>query len=87
MMAAKSENSPRSEAAEVNSIPEKAAAESHKLASGNGNVKKMMSNLPKRPPALIQYSDLNYTVKERSGKWFGGVIPQSKTILHGKFVA
>ena len=34
--------------------------------SNNGNYKKMMTNLPKRPPALIEYSDLTYTVYERS---------------------
>jgi len=43
----------------------------------------MMTNLTKRPPAQIEYSELTYTVRERSGKWFGGVVPQTKQILHG----
>ena len=61
----------------------------HSAASSRNNInggvnRKMMTNLTKRPPAQIEYSDLTYTVRERSGKWFGSVVPQTKQILHGK---
>ena len=51
-------------------------------ANGNGFIRKMMTNLPKRPPALIEYSDLEYTVYQRSGILLSRLVP-SKTILHG----
>ena len=51
-------------------------------ANGNGFIRKMMTNLPKRPPALIEYSDLEYTVYQRSGILLSRLGP-SKTILHG----
>ncbi len=51
--------------------------------NGNNCHRKMMTNLPKRPPVLLNYTDLVYTVRERSGKWFGGVVPQTTQILHG----
>ncbi len=41
----------------------------------------MMTNLIKRPPVLIGYSDLTYTVKERTGKWFSRST-KDKKILH-----
>ena len=52
-----------------------------KAENGGLVVKKIMTNLPKRPPALIEYSDLVYTVREKSGKWFGSG-SNSKQILH-----
>ena len=63
-----------------------AAASTVDLKANNGtHPRKMMTNLTKRPPAQIEYSELVYTVRERSGKWFGGVVPQTKQILHGEF--
>ena len=79
-----------STAVEVEILPEKSADAYSKASSSNGSSsnsgvqRKMMTNLPKRPPALIEYSDLSYTVREKSGKWFGGVVGQSKKILHGE---
>ena len=57
---------------------------SSKNNTNGSSHRKMMTNLTKRPPAQIEYSELTYTVRERSGKWFGGVVPQTKQILHGK---
>ena len=51
-------------------------------SNGNGFIRKMMTNLPKRPPALIEYSDLEYTVYQRTGILTKRLGP-SKTILHG----
>lgn len=73
-------------------IPEEGArrknSADHSCSSKNNtngsSHRKMMTNLTKRPPAQIEYSELTYTVRERSGKWFGGVVPQTKQILHGK---
>ena len=45
----------------------------------------MMTNLTKRPPALLQYTDLVYTVREKSGK-FGSSWFATKTILKGKSI-
>ena len=59
-------------------LPEISADES-KLS--NGFHKKMMTNLPKRPPALIEYADIVYTVREKTGRWFSGVVGQTKPIL------
>ena len=75
-------------------IPEKTAGDIEdqinitvpSIALNNGlntSTRKMMTNLTKRPPALLQYSDLVYTVKEKSGRWFDGVVGQTKTILKG----
>ena len=62
-----------------------ASASAVDLKANNGtHHRKMMTNLTKRPPAQIEYSELVYTVRERSGKWFGGVVPQTKQILHGE---
>ena len=82
----KAENSSSSAVVEVE-LPEKAAdAYSKASSASNGGLqqRKMMTNLPKRPPALIEYSDLNYTVREKSGRWFSGVVGQTKNILHGE---
>ena len=51
----------------------------------NSGERKMMTNLIKRPPALLQYTDLVYTVREKSGK-FGSSWFATKTILKGKRV-
>jgi ABC-type glutathione transport system ATPase component len=61
----------------------KSAAISIKSSTNGNGHRKMMTNLPKRPPVAIEYTDLVYTVKERSGKWFSPNINKHKTILHG----
>ena len=57
----------------VNIIPAEAAVKlSYSASSANNGhfFKKMMTNLPKRPPALIDYLDLEYTVYERLECYF-----------------
>ena len=64
----------------VSSTPATASHNGH-----NSGERKMMTNLIKRPPALLQYTDLVYTVREKSGK-FGSSWFATKTILKGKIV-
>ena len=59
------------------------ASASHNGAATASGERKMMTNLTKRPPALLQYTDLVYTVREKSGK-FGSSWFATKTILKGK---
>ena len=74
-------NTPPIEA--VTAVKSNATHYSNTTASnGNGFIRKMMTNLPKRPPALIEYSDLEYTVYQRTGILTKRLGP-SKTILHG----
>jgi hypothetical protein len=72
--------SPKMEVPLVSSTP---ATASHNGATASGGERKMMTNLIKRPPALLQYTDLVYTVREKSGK-FGSSWFATKTILKGK---
>ena len=52
----------------------------------NSGERKTMTNLIERPPALLQYMDLVYTVREKSGK-FGSSWFATKTILKGIFLS
>lgn len=65
----------------VNPLQLKSEKHKPKVYQG-GDKTKMMTNLPKRPPVDIKYTDLVYTVKEKTGKWFSRDT-KNKTILHG----